>query len=31
MMGILEIIGITWVVTQVFGSDAFMICVSGCV
>ena len=26
----LEIIAVTWVFVQVFGNDAFMICVSGC-
>ena len=29
-MGYLEILGIAWVMTQVFGSDVFMVCVSGC-
>jgi hypothetical protein len=29
-MGYLEILGIAWVVSVVFGSDVFMVCVSGC-
>jgi len=29
-MGYLEILGIMWVMTQVFGNDVLMICVSGC-
>ena len=29
-MGYIEILGILWIVNQVFGSDALMICVSGC-
>ena len=29
-MGFLEIVGVMWVVTQVFGNDIFMVCVSGC-
>ena len=29
-MGYLEVLGIMWVMTQVFGSDILMICVSGC-
>lgn len=28
---ILEAIAITWVLVQVFGNEAFMVCVSGCV
>jgi hypothetical protein len=27
---ILEVIAVTWVLVQVFGNEAFMICVSGC-
>jgi hypothetical protein len=30
-MGLLEIVGVMWIVTRVFGDDVFMICVSGCV
>ena len=26
----LEIMGVLWIVTQVFGNDMLMICVSGC-
>ena len=29
-MGTLEIVGIIWIVTKVFGNDVFMVCVSGC-
>lgn len=29
-MGYLEVIGVLWVLTQVLGNEAFMICVSGC-
>ena len=29
-MGYLEVLGALWLVTQVFGSDILMICVSGC-
>ncbi len=29
-MGFLEIVGVLWVVTQVFGNDVLMVCVSGC-
>ena len=28
---ILEYIAVTWVLVQVFGNEAFMVCVSGCV
>ena len=30
-MGYLEVMGVMWIITQVFGDDIFMICVSGCV
>ena len=30
-MGYLEILGVMWVVTQIFGNDVLMMCVSGCV
>lgn len=30
-MGYLEVLGIMWVMTQVFGNDILMVCVSGCV
>lgn len=26
----LEIMGVLWIVTQVFGNDLLMVCVSGC-
>jgi hypothetical protein len=29
-MGLLEIVGVMWIVTQVFGDDVFMVCISGC-
>ena len=29
-MGYLEVIGVMWVITKVFGNDVLMICVSGC-
>jgi len=29
-MGYLEILGVMWVITQVFGSDILMVCISGC-
>jgi len=29
-MGYLEVLGVVWLMTQVFGSDMLMICVSGC-
>lgn len=30
-MGLLEIVGVLWVVTKLFGNDIFLVCVSGCV
>lgn len=29
-MGYLEIMGVMWAITQVFGNDIFLVCVSGC-
>jgi hypothetical protein len=29
-MGYLEVLGVLWVLTQVLGQEAFMVCVSGC-
>ena len=29
-MGYVEILGLIWLVNQVFGNEALMVCVSGC-
>jgi len=29
-MGYIEVLGILWIVTKVFGNEALMVCVSGC-
>jgi hypothetical protein len=29
-MGYIEVLGILWIVTKVFGNDVLMVCVSGC-
>jgi len=29
-MGYIEVLGILWIVTRVFGNDVLMVCVSGC-
>jgi len=30
-MGLLEIVAVMWIVTEVFGDDVLMVCISGCV
>ncbi len=29
-MGYLEVIGVMWIITHVFGNEMLMVCVSGC-